>query len=214
MGKDGVKSQLTRNLDDFDVFVRDNNAYRVIKKIQKFKETTMTSHVHSRNTFSLPSNYRGHKDLRAGDYLLLSSNGFSYIKPTEISIGEDILNSYKVIITYAMSGGNKPSSEGNYQVLSSLMILKPKEVCTETFLILDRFTNEKEAIGLASYAKTKFFRYLLLQSLSSIHITKDSFRFVPLQDFTRPWTDADLYAKYNLTDEEIQFIESMIKPMD
>ncbi len=214
MGKDGVKSQLTRNLDDFDVFVRDNNAYRVIKKIQKFKETTMNSHVHSRNTFSLPSNYRGHKDLRAGDYLLLSSNGFSYIKPTEISIGEDILNSYKVIITYAMSGGNKPSSEGNYQVLSSLMILKPKEVCTETFLILDRFTNEKEAIGLASYAKTKFFRYLLLQSLSSIHITKDSFRFVPLQDFTRPWTDADLYAKYKLTDEEIQFIESMIKPMD
>jgi len=94
------------------------------------------------------------------------------------------------------------------------MVLNPKDICTETFLILDRFTNKAEAGGLVSYAKTKFFRYLLLQSLSSIHITKDSFRFVPLQDFTRPWTDADLYAKYNLTDEEIQFIESMIKPMD
>jgi site-specific DNA-methyltransferase (adenine-specific) len=65
-----------------------------------------------------------------------------------------------------------------------------------------------------SYLKTKFARFLMLQAMTSIMISKDSFRFVPLQDFTRSWTDADLYAKYGLTDEEIQFIESMIKPME
>lgn len=67
---------------------------------------------------------------------------------------------------------------------------------------------------MTTYVSTKFFRFLLLQSLTSIHITKNSFQFVPLQDFTRPWTDEELYAKYGLTDEEIQFIESMIRPME
>ena len=60
----------------------------------------------------------------------------------------------------------------------------------------------------------KFFRFLLLQALTSINISKDKFLFVPLQDFSKPWTDSELYEKYNLTDEEINFIESMIRPMD
>ena len=57
-------------------------------------------------------------------------------------------------------------------------------------------------------------RFLLLQGLTSMNITKDRFLFVPLQDFSKPWTDEELYKKYNLTDEETQFIESMIKPME
>jgi site-specific DNA-methyltransferase (adenine-specific) len=113
-----------------------------------------------------------------------------------------------------MSGGNKPSSDGQYQVISSLQILNPNEVCTETYLILGVFDEYINADNMLSYATTKFFRFLLLQALTSIHITKDSFAFVPLQDFSRPWTDADLYAKYNLTEEEIAFIESMIRPID
>ena len=40
------------------------------------------------------------------------------------------------------------------------------------------------------------------------------YQFVPMQDFSKPWTDEELYKKYNLTDEEIAFIESMIKPMN
>ena len=67
---------------------------------------------------------------------------------------------------------------------------------------------------MESYVRTKMFRFLLLQALTSIHITKDSFLFVPEQDFSKPWTDEELYKKYGLTEEEIAFIDSMIKPMD
>jgi hypothetical protein len=67
---------------------------------------------------------------------------------------------------------------------------------------------------MLQYLKTKFVRALVAMVTATQHMSKANFRFVPLQDFTRPWTDADLYAKYNLTDEEIQFIESMIKPME
>ena len=113
-----------------------------------------------------------------------------------------------------MSGGNKPSSDGNYQVVSSLNILPPNNVCSETYLCIGAFNDEIEAINLRIYVKTKLFRFLLLQALSSINISKEKFAFVPLQDFSKPWTDEELYAKYGLTEEEIAFIESMIKPME
>jgi site-specific DNA-methyltransferase (adenine-specific) len=45
-------------------------------------------------------------------------------------------------------------------------------------------------------------------------MTQSTYSFVPLQDFSKPWTDEELYAKYGLTDEEIEFIESMIRPME
>ena len=65
-----------------------------------------------------------------------------------------------------------------------------------------------------NYLRTKFVRFLLLQALSSINLAKDTYTFVPKQDFTRTWTDEDLYEKYGLTIEEITFVEEMIKPMD
>lgn len=176
----------------------------------------MSDVVFSRNTFNLASNVRGEL-LKQSQYLsLYSSEGISYI-PQEMIPAEKLelaQNMYKVIVTYAMSGGNKPSSTGDYQILSSLSILERNEVCTETFLIIDTFEDYNNAKNLVSYMKTKFMRFLMLQALSSIHITKNSFQFVPLQDFSRPWTDADLYAKYNLTEDEIAYIEKMIKPME
>lgn len=67
---------------------------------------------------------------------------------------------------------------------------------------------------MVSYLKTKFARFLIMQMLASMNMSKVSYSFVPLQDFSKPWTDEELYAKYGLTDEEIAFIESMIKPME
>ena len=95
-----------------------------------------------------------------------------------------------------------------------MRVLKPREVCTHSYLIAGLFSTENEAENLLRYLKTKFVRFLILQSLSSIHLTKSTFSFVPMQDFSKPWTDAELYEKYALTKEEIAFIESMIKPME
>ena len=114
-----------------------------------------------------------------------------------------------------MSGGNKPSNDGNYLDISATMrVLEPNEVCTETYLCLGSFDNRAYAENLKKYMTTKFFRFLLLQALTSINISKEKFQFVPIQDFSKPWTDEELYAKYNFSQEEINFIESMIKPMD
>lgn len=204
-----------RYLDEYDVLVRNNTAITIIEKLRLDNLTNFSQQVKSYSYFAIRSYERGTTNRTlVDDVVLLSSKGKGFYQKRKISDKENILDKYKVIITYAMSGGNKPTSEGNYQVISSLQILKPNEVCTETYLILGVFDNKENAENLVSYASTKFFRFLLLQALTSIHITKDSFCFVPIQDFSKPWTDEELYKKYGLSQEETDFIESMIKPME
>ena len=93
-------------------------------------------------------------------------------------------------------------------------VLPPKTVCTETYIVIDCFDTEEEANNLINYLKTQFVRFLVAQLTYTQHIAKGNFAFVPIQDFSKPWTDEELYKKYNLTDEEIAFIESMIRPME
>lgn len=204
----------TRKLNEFNIFVRDNIAINIIRKIKQIDSNSFDSSVFSRNYFGIVSSENGYKEKKENDYILFSLNGYSYIDKNKVSDKENIAHSYKVIMTKAMSGGNKPSSDGKYQVVSTIKILNPEEVCTETYLILKNFSNIESAKNLCMYVKTKFFRFLLLQALTSINISKEKFCFVPMQDFSKPWTDEELYRKYNLTQEEIDFIESMIKPME
>lgn len=207
-------SKEIRSLNEYDYFVRNNTAISIIRKVLDKKEKLLNSTVFSRNYFNLPTTVQGVETQLNGYISVLTSKGTIYVQEKNVTDKDGLLNKYKVIITYAMSGGNKPTSEGNYQVLSSLKVLSPLEACTETYLILDTFDSKEEANNMVSYASTKFFRFLLLQALSSIHITKDKFCFVPIVDFSKPWTDEELYAKYGLTDDETAFIESMIKPME
>ena len=79
----------------------------------------------SRNAFNIASNERGHVNKQIGDYILLSSDGRSYINSKDVVDRDNMTNKHKVIITYAMSGGNKPGNDGKYQILSSLMVLPP-----------------------------------------------------------------------------------------
>ena len=214
MKEGSFTSETERSLNEFDYFVRNNTALSIIRKVLEKKEKLLSSVVFSRNYFSLPTTVTGSTQELKGKAKVLTSKGVIYLKSSEIADKDNLLGKYKVIITYAMSGGNKPTSDGNYQVLSSLKVLGPNEACTETYLILDTFDTADEGVNMVSYASTKFFRFLLLQALSSIHITKDKFCFVPAVDFSKPWTDKELYEKYGLSNEEVDYIEAMIKPMD
>jgi site-specific DNA-methyltransferase (adenine-specific) len=95
-----------------------------------------------------------------------------------------------------------------------IIVANPMDICTETFLIIGGYSTREEVINCLSYIKTKFFRALLFFNRHSLNISRDSFELIPLQDFSEPWTDEKLYKKYGLTDEEIAFIESMIRPME
>jgi site-specific DNA-methyltransferase (adenine-specific) len=102
----------------------------------------------------------------------------------------------------------------NSTIPPEIILAKPNEICTETFLRIGCFDNERDCLNCLSYIKTKFFRALLLFNRHSLNISTSSFDLIPVQDFSESWTDEKLYKKYNLTQEEIDFIESMIKPME
>lgn len=211
--KGAVVSEMRRSLNEYSYFVRNNTALSIIRKTH-IEKNTLDTRVFSRNCFCIPTTVVGEDRPYKNHIPVLTSKGVIYVHKDDISDAKNILGKYKVVITYAMSGGNKPTSDGNYQVISSLKVLNPNEACSETYLVIDTFDEKEKAENLVTYLSTKFCCFLLLQALTSIHITKDKFCFVPVQDCSKFWTDAELYAKYNLTEEEIAFIESMIKPME
>lgn len=99
-------------------------------------------------------------------------------------------------------------------MLSRIEVMPPNSVATESYLIVGPFESKQEAENAAEYLRTRFARFLVSAILLTQNITRGSFVFVPTQDFSKSWTDKTLYKKYLLTPEEIEFIESTIRPME
>lgn len=211
----GKSSTLMRKLNEFPVFVRYNQAITIIHKIYELGEKSVSEIVSSLNPFGFSSSERGKEKSASNDIALYSSKGWGYVKRTDVMQGLDLVDKYKVMISKTTGEhAGEADKEGKYRVLSRMCVLKPKEICTFSYFTVGNYDNKESADNLCGYLSTKFARFLLLQAVSSINLSKDKFCFVPMQDFSKPWTDEELYQKYNLTEEEIAFIESMIKPMD
>ena len=175
----------------------------------------LNSLVLSINPFGFRTYFRGKKEKKDGDVKILTSEGWGYVSRSEITKGIVNVNKNKIIVgRFVPSNGelNVKPGEG-YRVLTTPRILKTDEINTETYIDTAVFDTLDEATNYKNYLCTKFARYLLRQAITSVNVTKECFAFVPMQDFTRSWTDEDLYAKYGLTEAEIALIESMIKPI-
>ena len=204
--------QSIRVLNEFETFIRHNESVDIIHKVNAFNEQKMSTMVSSSKPFGLRTFVRPQE---SGDIILRWQNGEGPYNSKEITIGRDMINQWKVITSYVgYDHAGSPGKDGKRRVFSKIDILPPNTICTETYLVIGAFHSEIEAKHLVGYMKTRFFRFLVSQFMYSHHITKDSYRLVPIQDFKEPWTDEKLYAKYRLTDEEIDFIESMIRPME
>ena len=208
-----------RELNQFSVFIRYNDAVHIVSKCKSNKALSLI--VNARNPFGLSSKVRG-KD--TGDLRLFTSSGITWIDRKSISESNNLVNKYKIMMSKATAEhAGEPDKNGQFKIVSRIELLIPKEVCTDSYLIIGESNNKNIVINEYKYIKTKFARFLLMLAVSSINLSSDKFQFVPLQDFTEgsdiDWSksieeiDKQLYAKYNLTEEEISFIESMIKPM-
>ena len=171
--------------------------------------------VYPISPFGLPTSTRGENKPFDNSCVLISSQGRSYISESMIR-NKELMKKYKVYIGQLNPdrAGVNNSSDGKMNVTTKIYTALPNEVTTATYLVIGDFYSQREADNYTSYIKTKFSRFLISLTLSSMHITKQSFQFVPLQDFSHPWTDEMLYKKYNLDKDEIAFIESMIRPME
>lgn len=210
--KSGKVTTAKRALNEYDIFIRYNEAVSIVKKAMSKNEQTMSGMVSSRKPFGLESNTKFDNH---GTVVLRSSAGIGKIEKNKILSGKELLGKWKVIVSkVSFEHAGVPDKDGMMRVLSVVQKMEPNSACTESYLVAGSFDTEDEADNLITYLQTKFVRFLLMQMLASMNMSKSSYAFVPIQDFSKPWTDEELYAKYGLEDDEIDFIESMIKPMD
>ena len=204
-----------RKLNEFDIFIRHNDSLSIVHKVLAKTEKFLSDIVSSQTPFGLNSDVRGTEQPFNGSVKLYSSKGIGYVRLNNAIRNQEWIPLYKVMMAKVTTEhGGMPDKEGKLKVLTPLKVLFPNEICTQSYLIVGPFVNEEQSINAKKYIETKFVRFLLQLSLTSMNISKDKFRFVPLQDFNETWTDEKLYKKYGLTQEEIDFIEAMIRPME
>ncbi|MFY7936568.1 MAG: Eco57I restriction-modification methylase domain-containing protein [Flavobacterium sp.] len=205
-----------------DNVIRDFRQISIIEKISNFKERKFNDIVSSRKPYGIatdlfnnPSNY-GYDKIPSKQFInslkiygVYGNKGgakriIGYIDKDKISKLDNI-DKYKLFQSYAYSTTSTIPPE--------IIIGMPNEVCTETFLEIGSFDNIKEAENCLSYTKTKFYRALLFFNRIQKNLSQSTFNLIPIQDFSSEWNDEMLYKKYQLTDEEINFIEETILPM-
>lgn len=208
-----------RPLDQFSVFIRYNSAIHIVHKCQS--DNSFASIVNSRNPFGLSSNIRGEKE---GEIRLITSAGISWLPKSAIDSTNHLLSKYKILMSKVTAEhAGEPDKKGQFKIISRTEIIGPNDVCTDSYLIVGASESKLVVENEYKYIQTRFLRFLLMLSVSSINLSSEKFQFIPLQDFTSNsdinWSrsiseiDTQLYAKYELSEEEIAFIESMIKPM-
>ena len=191
-------------------FIRYNQAVNILKKVLSFNEPLFNILISSRKPFGLTTEFVG-KDKYFPDSIKIYGNKkVSYTSRNSINSGVDLIDKDKIFISYAYGAGE----DFPHQIINKPFYGEPGSACTETYLVIGPFSSQVEANNAISYLQTKMLRFLVLLLKNTQHATKNVYQFVPMQDFSKAWTDEELYKKYGLTDEEITFIESMIKPMN
>lgn len=193
-----------------NVFIRYQQGVDILAKVQEYDEGNFSKYVSSQKPFDLRTFIHGKKSKDSNSIKLYERGGVGYIERAKITKNIDAIDKYKVLISAAYNAGDAYP----HQILGKPIVAEPGSCCTETYVMIGPLDSKDEAVNVASYVKTKLFRFLVMLKKSSQHAPANVYTFVPMQDFSKPWTDKELYAKYGLSQEEIDFIERMIKPME
>ena len=227
-GFGGDETESTRPLLEpgCDIFIRNNAHIAILRKIVATETGTVgvtlppklrfDQQVSGQKPFGLRTFYRG-RPAKANDddIVVLQSGGRAWAARDEIPEGVNLIDKWKVFTSKSSSEhAGQVDKNGMRKVLSLSGILAPGSVMTETYILIGAYDDEVTARNCFSYVATRFFRFLVAARASAQDLPRVAYSFVPLQDFSRPWSDKDLYEKYGLSDEEIALIESTIRPME
>ena len=218
--RDGIKSPVKkRQLDEFDIFVRDGQALPILHKVLALGEATVSELVTTRDPFGplLSSNFKGYRktgEEKKNDLKLYLNVGGSrvtkFVDQDKVTRNFGLIDKWKVFVPKAGSDGGQKLPD---VVLGNSILAEPKSVCTMTYLAIGPFDTKLEAESLQSYLRTRFFRFLVSLRKISQNSTQGTYLWVPQQSWDCIWTDEDLYAKYGITEAEQSYIETMIKEM-
>lgn len=210
--RDGqITGPFPRDLDEFDVLVRDYRALEILRKVRAAGGDSITTILSVDKEFGWTSNFTGfHAIRRAGDvpvyYVRQGKRAIGYIARAEVTKSEHLIDTWKVLVPAAYGErGAKPA-----KILGPTLVAPSPSTCTQSFLFFWA-ASEQEALSIRSYASTRFFRFLVSLRKITQHATRSTYSWVPVLSWDRVWTDEELYGRFDITAEDREFIESNIR---
>jgi site-specific DNA-methyltransferase (adenine-specific) len=220
---DSITSEATRFLLEkgATTFIRYNQAIPILKKVQSKKEKSFSELVSANDPFGFDVRVEGsmkrvkpkfkHTPFEGAIKFYYNGwrrEGVGYIDKNYVKKNTEWLNQNKLFVPKAVGTGDSKTD------LIKPFIPENPSCTSETYLVIGPFNSEKTVSNVLSYIQTKFFHFMVSLKKITQEARRGVYEFVPMQDFTEEWTDEKLYKKYGLTEEEIAFIESMIRPME
>lgn len=211
--KNKINSEMVRSLkeDGLDTLIRYNKAISILRKVKAKNEESFKNIVSSSKPFGLRTFVKGRSKPSENYYSvkLYQNGGIGYLNQEEIPINRHWIDQHKVLIGAAYGAGETFP----HKIINNPFYAEPRTACTETYMLIGPFDNKFICENVISYIESRFFRFMVLLKKNTQHATAKVYELVPMQDFSKSWTDKELYEKYGLNQEEIDFIESMIRPM-
>jgi site-specific DNA-methyltransferase (adenine-specific) len=208
-----------RVLDEFDVLVRDKRAVDILHKVVAAGEQPFEDLVSGDTPFGLATNFSDYVqnvEPKSGQVRLYANVGTTRVRGAmardKINKNSHLIDVWKVFLPKTGSGREREKS-GVDLVLSPPILGEPGSICTQTYLVAGPLNTKVEAESVASYLRTRLARFLISLRKPSQDVFRGMYRWVPVQQWDQTWTDAALYKKYGITNDEIAFIENMIRPM-
>jgi site-specific DNA-methyltransferase (adenine-specific) len=191
------------------IFVRYNRAVSILEKVKKFKEESFYKFVSTQKPFGLRTFVQGKKEPFKNCIKIYQNGGVGYIDKNDVIQNQEWISKFKVLVPRSSPG----SDVYPHQVLGRPIVSEPESACTETYVVIGPFESETICNNVCSYITTNFFRFLVLLIKSTQDVPRRVYQYVPVQCFNESWDDDKLIAKYGLTDEEVSFINLMVKPI-
>lgn len=206
----GESETVVRPLNQYDTFVRFNKAISILEKVSRRDYGSLSDKVSSQKPFGLRTYER---PTGKGDIVLYANKVKGKIEIADIPKNKDLLNKWKVLLSMAYGEGGE-TREYPRLITGKPIIAPPNSACTETYLVIGAFDTQTEAESLDSFLRTKLARFLVGLRKNTQHINKDRFKFVPELPLDQTWTNEKLYEHFNISKEEVEFIDTIIRPMD
>ena len=224
--KDDEPSIATRPLleEGNSIFIRFNEGVEILKKVVRAEmgssevaalpeERRFSSIVSSIGAYGLSSTFRGEAKRGDNDLKVYRNGGIGYIGADQVTKEEHTFDKWKIFIGRAAPGtGNKDTYP--HKIISTPFLGEPGSISSWTYMYIGPFDTKEEAQSALSYLGCRLTRFLILLHKPSQDTTRRVYTFVPKQSWDRQWTDEALYEKYGLNDEEIAFVEKIVRPMD
>lgn len=206
----GVENTVLRSLDQFDTFIRFNQALPILEKVEALNYSNLSDQVSRQKPFGLRTYDR---PSGRGGVTLYANKAIGLFERAQLPKGHQLVDKYKVIISMAYGEGGEKRDYPR-MVLGKPIIAEPPSACTETYLVVGAYNTLIEAENFSKFLKTKFCRFLVSLRKNTQHITSDRFRFVPKLEMNVEWDDEKLFKYFKISKSEIEFIDTLVKPME